>query len=51
MDVDGAGGGGVVDQEDAGDHVVVPDGAGDGVVGDEVLHILLTLKILTLENI
>ena len=41
--VDGAGGGRVVDEEDAGDNILGPDGAGDRVVGDEVLNILLKL--------
>ena len=44
VDMDGAGGGRVVDQEDAGDHFLGPDGAGDGVMGNEVLHILPALK-------
>lgn len=42
--VDGAGGGRVVDEEDAGHHVLGPHGAGDRVMRDEVLHILLELN-------
>ena len=41
----GAGRGGVVDEEDAGHHVLIPalplHGAGDCVVGDEMFHIFL----------
>ena len=44
VNMDGAGGGGVVDEEDAGHHVLGPHGAGDRVMGDEVLHILLKLS-------
>ena len=42
--VDRAGGGGVVDEEDGGDHVLGAEAAGDGVVRDEVLHRLLALR-------
>ena len=42
--VDGAGGGGVVDEEDAGDHVLCPDCTCDGVMRNEVLNIFLALK-------
>ena len=48
--VDWAGGGRVVDQEDAGDHLLRPDCTGDGVVRDEMLHILSALKTLNIRT-
>ena len=42
--MDGAGGGRVVDEEDAGHNVLGPHGARDRVMGDKVLHILLELN-------
>ena len=44
MHVDWTGRGRVVDEEDAGHHVLCPHGAGDCMMGDEVLHILLKLR-------